>query len=79
MWLAPDNTSGASTVLLSNLDQPDTPSPGAICGGIWVAAPFLTGDQTALLGSATLDVLKLGGSGTFQVIVYSDRRRRARD
>ena len=70
--LAPADASAASTVLLSNLDQPDTPSPAAICGSIWVAAPFLTGDQPALLGAATLQVLKLGGSGTFRVMVYSD-------
>jgi uncharacterized repeat protein (TIGR01451 family) len=72
MSLVAGSVSAASTVLLSNLDQPDTPSPAAICGSIWVAAPFLTGDQPALLGSATLQVLKLGGSGTFRVMVYSD-------
>jgi hypothetical protein len=47
--LAPDSAVAASTVLLSNLDQqPGDPSSAYICASIWDAAPFVTGDQTAL-------------------------------
>lgn len=71
--LAPDNASAASTLLVSNLDQqPDDPSPAYICGSIWDAAPFVTGDQTTLLGSVTLPVVNIGSQGTFWVMVYSD-------
>jgi uncharacterized repeat protein (TIGR01451 family) len=71
--LAPNNAAAASTLLLSNLDrQPGDPSSAYICSSIWDAAPFVTGDQTTLLGSVTLPVLKLGGAGRFWVVVYAD-------
>ena len=73
MSLAPGRASAASTVLVSNLgQQPGSPSSAYIGGSIWDAAPFVTGDQTTLLGSVTLPTLNLGSQGRFWVTVYSD-------
>ena len=66
--------SAADTVILSNLAQPaDEPSPASICGSVWDAAPFVTGDQAALLGSVRLAAVTLYGQGTSSVTVYSDK------
>jgi uncharacterized repeat protein (TIGR01451 family) len=74
LTLAAAAGAAADTILLSNLAQPaDEPSPASICGSVWDAAPFITGDQAALLSSVRLAATTLYGQGTFSVTVYSDK------
>jgi hypothetical protein len=63
----------SQVVLVSNLNQPDSPSPAFINTTYWDGVLFVTGNQPTLLNSVTLDVRGGDFAGSFYVTLYSDQ------
>jgi hypothetical protein len=62
-----------SVVLLSNMDQPTQNSPNVVTRDVFQAAPFTTGDSSAIFDSATILVASWEfAEGNFWVTLYND-------
>ena len=63
----------SQVVLVSNLNQPDSPSPAFINTTFWGWRVVREGNQPMLLNSVTLDVRGGDFAGSFYVTLYSDQ------
>src|SRR6185369_9025025 len=71
--LAAGESAGASTILLSNLEQGNSAgSPTFISATVWNAIPFDTGNEPSLFKSVIADVRNPHLGSSFWMILYAD-------